>query len=351
MRVPSQAHAIRQVAAQLAELFDVPGAEAVVRKDPRAPEANAIVHVGSHTFVVDWKASGATAAVLRTIEQVQRSAARVGKRAIPLLVVPFMGDAGRERCHEVGVAWLDLSGNVRIVAPGLRILVEGRRNRFKQPGRPSSVFAPKSARIVRWLLVHPDRPMTQREIARATDMDEGFTSRIVGRLEADGFVVRRAGGKIQPRDPDMLLDAWREAYDFSRHRIVRGHVPARSGDGLLKRLADALDEHGQAYAATGVAAAWLLTRFAGFRIATLYLREDPTPQVLESISFREDLKGANTWLVIPNDEGVFQDTADRDGVRCVHPVQAYMDLKGHPERAAEAAAHLRRELLKWNVHA
>jgi hypothetical protein len=29
----------------------------------------------------------------------------------------------------------------------------------------------------------------------------------------------------------------------------------------------------------------------------------------------------------------------------VHPVQAYVDLKDHPERASEAAAHLRAEVL------
>jgi hypothetical protein len=31
----------------------------------------------------------------------------------------------------------------------------------------------------------------------------------------------------------------------------------------------------------------------------------------------------------------------------VHPVQAYVDLKDHPERAAEAAAQLRTEALHW----
>ena len=38
---------------------------------------------------------------------------------------------------------------------------------------------------------------------------------------------------------------------------------------------------------------------------------------------------------------------NRDGLRCVHPVQVYMDLKGHPERAAEAAQHLRTQFMNW----
>lgn len=64
-----------------------------------------------------------------------------------------------------------------------------------------------------------------------------------------------------------------------------------------------------------------------------------------SLGFREEPRGANLWLVVPSDVGVFQGAAEQGGVRCVHPVQAYVDLKAHPERAAEAAEHLRAELL------
>jgi hypothetical protein len=33
--------------------------------------------------------------------------------------------------------------------------------------------------------------------------------------------------------------------------------------------------------------------------------------------------------------------SDREGIACVHPLQAYVDLEAHPERAGEAAAWLR----------
>ena len=49
--------------------------------------------------------------------------------------------------------------------------------------------------------------------------------------------------------------------------------------------------------------------------------------------------------MVPNDEGVFHGAEIVDGIRCVHPVQAYVDLKDHPERAPEAAAELRKWLL------
>ena len=67
--------------------------------------------------------------------------------------------------------------------------------------------------------------------------------------------------------------------------------------------------------------------------------------VKSDLGFREEPRGANTWLVTPNDEGVFDGAEVVNGIRCVHPVQAYLDLKSHPERATEAAEELRKRLL------
>ena len=96
---------------------------------------------------------------------------------------------------------------------------------------------------------------------------------------------------------------------------------------------------------TALPAAWLWTRYAGFRLSTVYLSVDPSAGLKEDLGFREEHRGANTWLVVPNDEGVFDGAELVDDIRCVHPVQAYVDLKNHPERAAEAASELRRRLL------
>ena len=348
MRPPTERQAVQQIAKRLAELLDLSPEDTELRIE-LATEADAVIDLAGFTFVVEWKGSGGAAPVSTGAAQAWRYAAEIGPRAIPLVAVPFMGAVGRERCEEVDVAWLDLSGNARIFAPGIRVRIDGQPNRFKRRGRPSSAFAPKSARIARWLLSHPGRAATQREIAQATDMDEGFTSRIVSRLEEDDLLVRNPDGAIRARDHELLLDAWREDYDFSKHRIQQGHIPARSGDALLRRLADELREQDTRYAATGLAAAWLQTKFAGFRIVSVYLSDPPSPEVLHRLGFREEGRGANVWLVVPNDDGVFHGETEADGVCCVHPVQTYLDLKAHPERASEAAEHLRSELLRWRT--
>lgn len=116
-------------------------------------------------------------------------------------------------------------------------------------------------------------------------------------------------------------------------------------------MTDELRDEGVEHAATDLAAAWLLTRFAGFRLASIYALELPPLPLLERLGFREEERGANTWLVVPNDEGVLHGASECDGIRCVHPVQAYLDLEAHPERLREAADRLRAEHLRWRSDA
>jgi DNA-binding MarR family transcriptional regulator len=345
-----------EVPKRLAELLAVPMSRVKVQRQPASgrgkPEGvELVVAVGDFNFAVEWKTAGEATAVAMAARSARRFAEQWKKKSIPLVAVPYMGEVGRRLCEEADVCWLDLSGNAHLVAPGLRVTIEGKPNQFKRPGRPRSVFAPKSARIARWLLIEPESTFTQRALAKATGLDEGFTSRIVRQLEEQRLVARDAAGELKIADYDVLLEAWREAYDFSKHHIVRGHIAARSGDEILRRVSDQLKRDKLEHAATGLAGAWLLNQFAGFRLVVFYVGQMPSAEARQAIGFHEEQKGENVWLVVPNDEGVFDGAAERDGIRCVHPVQVYMDLKNHPERSAEAAEQLRARFLRKDGHA
>ena len=329
----------------LAELLGVPATPIAFPGPGPAPDL--ILKAGKYTFIVEVRASGDVASVWRATRAVHEQATHGPRGAQPLIVVPFMSECGRALCEQAGIGWLDLSGNAHLTAPGLRIHVDGRANQFKRRGRPSNLFAPKSARITRRLLLDPTRFISQRDLARVTGVDEGLTSRIVRKLEEGALLLRNDRGEVRPREPGLLLDAWRETYDFEKNGILRGYVIARSGPELLRRLADILEERRVHYAMTGLGAAWLATRFASFLTASVYLQDPPHEDLLEGLDFRREDRGANVWLVVPADAGVFDGEEAHDGIRCVSAVQVYLDLKGHPERAPEAAEHLRRELLRW----
>lgn len=337
---------LRQAAEVLARLLGTP------LRSLRSPARELDVFKADvWTFVLRWTRSGDAGPVVAAAEAVRNRAAQFGRRALPVVAAPFMGEAGRKRCEAAGVAWIDLSGNARICGPGIRIVSLGQPNQFKRRGRPASVFAPKGARLARWLLMHADRAWSQRELARRTQVDEGYISRIVTRLEEERLIVRNEDGEVRASDPNLLLDAWREAYHFDKHTIIRGHIAARSSDELLRDLGGKLRKFGVEHAATGLGAAWLLTRFAGFRLVSYYLKEEPSSLLFDRLSFREEARGANVWLIVPNDEGVFHGATAVDGIACVHPVQAFLDLGAHPERSSDAAVELRKSLLNWNSNA
>ncbi len=153
---PSETQAVRQAEALLREWLD---GDVHIERPPGGKDAgaNLLVRIGRPVLVVEVKVTSDSASIAPMVAQAGHNASRIGKAAVPVVVVPFMGEVGRRLCEQAAVSWFDLSGNAEIVAPGLRIHVEGKPNKYKKPGRPSTVFAPRSSRIVRQLLMDPGR--------------------------------------------------------------------------------------------------------------------------------------------------------------------------------------------------
>lgn len=350
MKAPDEAEAERRVEQLLREWTEgqvcvdrLEGENAQMRE---SRIRDFMVQLRDETLIGEYKRSGDISTISRAIEQLKEEV-RQSSGDRPLLIVPFMGEKGVKRCREEGISWVDLSGNAHLSTNSLLIHVEGKPNQFKQKGRPANPFAPKSSRISRFLLAHPNERFRQKEIANQAGVGRGWTSKVIRRLEEKTLVRRGEDGRVEVPNPSLLLDAWHEKYDFSQHRVLKGTVASKGSARLTKRLAETFESADVEYAATGLAAAWLLTRFAQFRIATFYLSREPEEDLRREMGLREDPKGANVWLLVPNDEGVFYASSTREDVWHVHPVQVYLDLKGHPERSEEAAGSIKKEYLNW----
>ena len=352
MQIPREPIAIKQSVGRLAEIFRVSELTADAKLEVRTHDGrvwdavfNIRLHLfEGHSFVLKWKRSGSLGLVASAIHELGTVQSSFPNEVTPLLAVPYMGEAARERCALAQLPWLDLSGNASIIVAGVFYQNLGNPNRFRRAGRPESAFGPRGSRIARRLLMEPSKAIRQRTLASITGLDEGHTSRIVSKLLEAGLVERGEDG-VSVGDASALLDAWREDYRFDRHHVIRGRIPARGGGPLIHSLADALSKIGEPYAATALPAASLWAQYAPFRLSTVYISMPPSAGLKRDLRFREEARGVNTWLEVPNDEGVFDGAELVDGIRCVHPVQAYVDLKDHPERAPEAAAELRKWLL------
>ncbi len=322
----------RELPKILAELIRAP-ADAI-RISRASSVADFVIELPGRSLVAEAKASARTGDVAQAARRARDAAAQVG--GLPVVVVPYMGAAGRGIAEQERVGYVDLSGNANLVDDDWYIRVEGRRNRFPAPGRPSSPFAPVGARVSRALLNEPERWWRQVELVEATGLDDGRVSRLVRRL-AELELVENDEGKVRPRDPALLLDAWAETYEFRKHEIVPGHVSG-TGISLARQLGEMLS--GSRHAVTGLPAAWLLDGFAQFRLVSVYVDGDPH-DLADDVGLRQEPRGANVQLIGPNDPGVFYGSREVDGLACAAPVQVYLDLLALPERAQEAADHLR----------
>ncbi len=88
---------------------------------------DAILSLNGAVFIAEYKRSGNVNFVveaIRILEMVETDQPDYVK----LVIVPYMWEAGAERCTEAGISCLDLSGNAEIVVPNIRVYVEGKTN-------------------------------------------------------------------------------------------------------------------------------------------------------------------------------------------------------------------------------
>ena len=246
-----------------------PSTEVVSEVQDGANRLDLVVHHGEATFLVEVKGSDDIAGIDSARRQLEAYRSS-WPGAVAVLAVPYMGPKAREFVSSQGLSWLDLSGNADIRGPGVRVLVEGKSNRFASPGRPSSAFTDKAARITRSMLVEPQRWWRQADLIEVTGLSSGYVSKVVRRLDEDDLLEHQQDdGSFRPRSADLLLDAWAQVYDFRKHDIARYHAVGRTGVAVAESVAGRLAQQADLrWAATGLAGAWQHDRYADFRLAT-----------------------------------------------------------------------------------
>ena len=236
MKAPTETQAAPEIINALADLLGTPsGAVRLRAAEPREGFDYCITALG-YTFVAEYKRVATPGPLAHAVQQLKQ-AVNSHPGSIPLVAAPYLSPRGREYCDHAGVSWVDLSGNGKITAPGLRIWIQGRANRFVERGRPSSPFARKAARVTRQLLAAPAEFQSQADLARKTQLADGFVSKIVARLVADNYLATNDVRAVRPRDPGLLLDGWRDVYDFDRNRILVGRMLGSSGEEVLHTTA------------------------------------------------------------------------------------------------------------------
>lgn len=320
------------------------GWQAKVARTPAVDGADAALEVlspvGSRvTACVEVKSRAEPAQLMREVSWLQRCESA-------LVVAPRLSTRAREILNEAGISWLEPDGDCRIAMGGLFIerlgLGQARSRRGAKGTRyVANLYAGGPLRVVRWLLIEPERSWTIEDMADRTGLTLGFVSRVFKTLARDAYMDRaRSANRV--RDRAALLDAWTSAP--SPKGAVSERVATVPGtENLLQMIRSSSIT--SRYAITAEAAADRVAPFARYSRVEMYV--DDVTGWGQSLGLTPVPRGGNLLLIMSSDVGVFDGAFERDGLQLVSRPQLYVDLMRRGGAAAEAAAFMRERGELW----
>ncbi len=263
--------------------------------------------------------------------------------AYPVFATRFLSPRSRTLCKEAGVGYLDLAGNCFLRFDDFYFERVVDKNPFPARGRPPSLFAPASSRLVRALLEEPRRRWQVSELSAAVGISLGQASNVSRRLVEEGYAVRDAR-RVALAQPAALLNAWQEQPAPPRGETAY-YSFEQPPERLMAKIAQAAASHRLRYAVTSFAAASLIAPFVhGISAVQWYVEDEAGRDAwVRALDLRPVESGPNAILLTPSDPGVWYRTQAADGVQLVGTVQLYLDLVRDPGRGREQAVFLREQ--------
>lgn len=285
--------------------------------------------------------------VQRAIRRIRRAEPSERREDIvSILVAPYFSEEARALCHQAGVGYFDLAGNAGLDTPHVFLEIAGKPNPYRRERPVRKPFEGKAERLVRALLLEPERRWTVRELARAAGVSLGLASMVSAILAEMGLVAKYRGG-LSLLSPWALLEVWKQHYDLRRSAfcIYRSWADVSQ---LEDRLADRL---------RGQASKWALTLWSGAyhllqegnrapRLA-LYYQGQPD-QLAQELHLSPDQGKTFVFVFQPYDESLLWRAAEvGDHLVVVHPLQLYLDLSSGDEEELRLAQRVRERFLTW----
>ncbi len=308
--------------------------------DSRSPDLKLKVkqEKKEYLLLVEVKSSGEPRMISRVAGQISTWTNRVS--GYPVLVAPFISSRGRGMCKELGLGFVDLSGNAYLKFNGILIERWGKESIMNDTRVQKRLFTTKSTWIIRQMLSDPKREWKFDELAEEAGVSLGMAYKAVNKLLSEGFVEKKRGA-ISLLKGDELLDAWADVYRFEDQTITGYYCPFKEQEKIFQALKNVPAKE---YALTLGSAASLVAPFVRSTDVYLYVKEPEL--IMKTLKLKPVEFGGNVYLVTPADEGVLSDTQEAEGLCLVSNIQLYLDLYNYPMRGREQAEHLREQVLE-----
>ena len=139
--------------------------------------------------------------------------------AYAVLMAPYISPEFASICKEAGIGFVDLSGNYHLAFQQIFISREQMANRYPFKTGLSSLYSPKSERILRVLLAYPYRPWKAIDIAKEAQVSLGMITHVGKKLEAEEWLLKTSEG-IRLTQPDKLLADWTNHYSLRQNTLL-----------------------------------------------------------------------------------------------------------------------------------
>jgi len=265
---------------------------------------------------------------------------RVLSSNIPiLLVAPWLSRRTQELLADVGINYLDLTGNalIRLEYPMLYIETQGAlKDPSPTPKNKARVQGPKAGRLIR-LLVDVRPPYGVRELATAAGLAVSYVSRVLDTLDDEALVERSERGRVVAVDIGRLVRRWVETYDVFRSNKAQRYLAPAGATSAVDQLRTVRSRT----AVTGSFAAGRIAPVAAPALLAVYVEDSRA--VVDALGLIPADQGANVALLTPFDPVAWERAPLVDGLTYVAPSQAAGDcLTGNGRMPAEGEA-----LLQW----
>lgn len=300
-----------------------------------------------YTLYCEFKASGHPQATRKAVEQLSRWRDGPPGEAT-MFIAPYISEPAREICVEAGVNYFDLHGNFRIFLGSLFVEARTADKPTVERRDQKSLFKPKSARVLRWMLRHTHTPMRLKDIAEGAKVSLGQVHNVKEGLLSREWAESTSEGVLLT-DPDRLVEAWREDYEKPPGE-TRQYYTVLHGPQLIDRLKPLMAEHPDEpfLALRSYSAADWLAPYGRSDTTFLYAWPTVLSDLERELSLQPMAKGANVQVRVLSEESVLLDAVETaEGVVTTSPVQTYLDLYSGGDRGQEAAEFLRHNGFGW----
>lgn len=293
-------------------------------------------------FGVEIKALSTPKALQASIDQILSADLPTGTR--PMVVLPFLKEENLRKLEAKGVSGIDMCGNGVVISDNFSVFRSGQPNRYRYSSNIKNVYARNSSMIARAFLCKAEYSTVQAVLdevnARNTlvkyygrkPMSQSTVSKCLKALEEDLMITRT--NQIKSLQAQRLLDELSLNYTPPRRgRVVS--CKSLSGSEAIPALMDSAHLLNLPVMLTGLAS---VTQYAVMQRGDVVRVYCPNAmQLIEQSSFVEADRFADVEIFEVDEEAVYFDSREDQGIRFASPVQTYLELMTGDKRDKETA--------------